>query len=68
MVDLILVVASAGFVIGILNITGLGFALTLLLVNSIGANVTLLLLVSGIICTILGMGMPTSGVYCCLPR
>ncbi|MBD1545646.1 TRAP transporter permease [Roseibium aggregatum] len=63
MVDLILVVASAGFVIGILNITGLGFALTLLLVNSIGANVTLLLLVSGLICTVLGMGMPTSGVY-----
>jgi TRAP transporter 4TM/12TM fusion protein len=63
MVDLILVVASAGFVIGILNITGLGFALTLLLVNSIGANITLLLLVSGFICTILGMGMPTSGVY-----
>jgi len=63
MVDLILVVASAGFVIGILNITGLGFALTLLLVNSIGANVALLLLVSGLICTILGMGMPTSGVY-----
>ncbi|WP_346897068.1 TRAP transporter fused permease subunit [uncultured Roseibium sp.] len=63
MVDLILVVASAGFVIGILNITGLGFALTLLLVNSIGANVVLLLLVSAFICTILGMGMPTSGVY-----
>ncbi|WP_346914890.1 TRAP transporter fused permease subunit [uncultured Roseibium sp.] len=63
MVDLILVVASAGFVIGILNITGLGFALTLLLVNSIGANVILLLLVSGVICTVLGMGMPTSGVY-----
>ncbi|WP_417674427.1 TRAP transporter permease [Roseibium sp.] len=63
MVDLILVVASAGFVIGILNITGLGFALTLLLVNSIGTNVVLLLLVSAFICTILGMGMPTSGVY-----
>ncbi|WP_162901632.1 TRAP transporter fused permease subunit [Breoghania sp. L-A4] len=63
MVDLILIVAAAGFVIGILNITGLGFALTLMLVNSIGENVFLLLATSAIICTILGMGMPTSGVY-----
>jgi TRAP transporter 4TM/12TM fusion protein len=63
MVDLILIVAAAGFVIGILNITGLGFALTLVLVNSIGSNIVLLLLVSAFICTLLGMGMPTSGVY-----
>ena len=63
MVDLILVVAAAGFVIGILNITGLGFALTLLLVNSVGTNIILLMLVAALICIILGMGMPTSGVY-----
>jgi TRAP-type uncharacterized transport system fused permease subunit len=63
MVDLILVVAAAGFVIGILNITGLGFALTLVLVNAIGESLFLLLLVSAVICTLLGMGMPTSGVY-----
>jgi TRAP-type uncharacterized transport system fused permease subunit len=63
MVDLILVVAAAGFVIGILNITGLGFALTLLLVDTIGSNIDLLLAISAVICIILGMGMPTSGVY-----
>ncbi|MCT7376702.1 TRAP transporter permease [Chelativorans salis] len=63
MVDLILVVAAAGFVIGILNITGLGFALTLVLVDAVGSNVIALLLISAVICTILGMGMPTSGVY-----
>lgn len=63
MVDLILVVAAAGFVIGVLNITGLGFALTLVLVDAVGSNVILLLLISAVICTILGMGMPTSGVY-----
>jgi len=63
MVDLILVVASAGFVIGVLNITGLGFALTLLLVDAVGSNVILLLLISAVICIVLGMGMPTSGVY-----
>ncbi len=63
MVDLILVVAAAGFVIGILNITGLGFALTLVLVDAVGSNVVLLLGISAMICVILGMGMPTSGVY-----
>jgi TRAP transporter 4TM/12TM fusion protein len=63
MVDLIMVVAAAGFVIGILNITGLGFALTLLLVDTIGSNIDLLLAISAVICIILGMGMPTSGVY-----
>ncbi|MBN9671517.1 TRAP transporter permease [Roseibium aggregatum] len=63
MVDLILVVASAGFVIGILNVTGLGFALTLVLVDAVGSNVILLLGISAVICVILGMGMPTSGVY-----
>jgi len=60
---LILIVAAAGFVIGILNITGLGFALTLLLVDFVGSNVIYLLLISAVVCTILGMGMPTSGVY-----
>ncbi|MEQ8392668.1 MAG: TRAP transporter fused permease subunit [Thalassospira sp.] len=63
MVDLILVVAAAGFVIGILNITGLGFALTLVLVDAVGSNAFLLLVISAVICVILGMGMPTSGVY-----
>ncbi|WP_269583943.1 TRAP transporter permease [Roseibium sp. Sym1] len=63
MVDLILVVAAAGFVIGILNVTGLGFALTLVLVDTVGSNVILLLGISAVICVILGMGMPTSGVY-----
>jgi TRAP transporter 4TM/12TM fusion protein len=63
MVDLILVVAAAGFVIGVLNITGLGFALTLVLVDAVGSNVILLLGISAVICVILGMGMPTSGVY-----
>lgn len=63
MVNLVLVVAAAGFVIGVLNITGLGFALTLVLVDAVGSNTVLLLLMSAAICIILGMGMPTSGVY-----
>ena len=63
MVDLILIVAAAGFVIGILNITGLGFALTLMLVNAVGSNLLFLLAVSALICVVLGMGMSTTGVY-----
>ncbi|MEK9722221.1 MAG: TRAP transporter fused permease subunit [Rhodospirillaceae bacterium] len=61
--ELILIVAAAGFVIGVLNISGLGFGLTLLLVTTAGNQLIVILLVAAVICTILGMGMPTSGVY-----
>jgi len=61
--ELILIVAAAGFVIGVLNITGLGFGLTLLLVTTAGNVLIIILLVAAVVCTILGMGMPTSGVY-----
>ena len=42
--DLLMIAAAAGFVIGVLNISSLGFSLTLALVQ-IGANNVLLLLV-----------------------
>jgi TRAP transporter 4TM/12TM fusion protein len=61
--DLILITAAAGVIIGVLNITGLSFALTLMLA-AIGANyLCLLLVLAAIISIILGMGMPTVGVY-----
>jgi TRAP transporter 4TM/12TM fusion protein len=63
LVDLILIVTAAGFIIGILNATGLGFALTLLLVDNVGGNLVIILLMAALICIVLGMGMPTSGVY-----
>ncbi len=63
MVNLLLIVAAAGFIIGILNVTGLGFALTLMLVDSVGNNLVLILGISAVISIILGMGLPTSGVY-----
>lgn len=55
--------AMAGIVIGVLNISGLGFALTQVLVSFSGGNIVLLLLVAAIVSIILGMGMPTLGVY-----
>ncbi len=61
--ELVMIVAAAGFVIGILNKSGGGFALTLALVKLGGGNLYILLLIAGIICIVLGMGMPTTGVY-----
>ena len=61
--DIIMIVAAAGFIIGVLNVTGLGFAFTLLLVEFGGGNLFLLLVISGLLCIVLGMGMPTVGVY-----
>ncbi|RST83507.1 TRAP transporter fused permease subunit [Aquibium carbonis] len=61
--DIIMIAAAAGYIMGILQITGLGFALTLFLVELGSGNVFLLLLISGVLCIVLGMGMPTLGVY-----
>ena len=61
--DLLMITAAAGFIIGVLNITGLSFSLTLLLVQ-VGSNSLLLLLIlAALVSIILGMGMPTVGVY-----
>jgi len=63
MVDLIVIVAAAGFVIGILNISSGGFVMTLFMIQLGGGNLFILLSISAVVCIILGMGMPTSGVY-----
>lgn len=62
-VDIIMIGAAAGFIIGILNITGLGFGLTYFLVELGQGSLFLLLLISALVCIVLGMGMPTVGVY-----
>ena len=62
-VDIILVCAGAGIVIGVLNVTGLSFNLTYLLVQAGASSAALLLVLSAIVCIILGMGLPTLGVY-----
>ena len=61
--DLLIITAAAGFIIGVLNISGLSFTLTLILVQIGSGNLWLLLILSAIVSTILGMGMPTVGVY-----
>jgi TRAP transporter 4TM/12TM fusion protein len=62
-IEIVLIGAGAGIVIGVLNITGLSFNLTYLLVQVGGSSAALLLVLSAIICIILGMGLPTLGVY-----
>ena len=61
--DLILITAAAGVVIGVLAISGLGYQLTLILVQVGEGHLFLLLFLSAIVCIILGMGLPTVGVY-----
>lgn len=61
--ELIMIVAGAGLVIGLLNISSGGFALTLSLVQLGASHISILLVVSAGVCILLGMGMPTTGVY-----
>ena len=62
-IEIILITAAAGLVIGVLGISGLGFNMTLALVTIGGGNLYLLLVLSALVCIILGMGLPTVGVY-----
>ncbi len=61
--DIIMICCGAGVVIGVLAITGLGFGLTLTLVSLAGKNLFVLLLLCAAVSIVLGMGMPTIGVY-----
>jgi TRAP transporter 4TM/12TM fusion protein len=61
--DLLMITAAAGFIIGVLNISGLSFALTLLLVQVGSSSLWLLLILAALVSIVLGMGMPTVGVY-----
>ena len=61
--DIVVITAGAGIVIGVLSLTGLGFSLTLALVSVGEGSLFLLLIISAVVCIILGMGLPTVGVY-----
>lgn len=61
--DIFMIAPLAGIVIGVLNITGLSFSLALSLVALAGGSVIGLLLLTGGVSIVLGMGMPTVGVY-----
>jgi TRAP-type uncharacterized transport system fused permease subunit len=65
-VDIIMISAAAGFIIGILQFTGLGSAVTNFLVALGGTNIVALLVIAAVLCIVLGMGMPTLAVYAML--
>ena len=62
-VGIIVIGAMAGTIIGILDGTGLGFGLTYVLVQFGEGNLLALLAITAVTCIVLGMGMPTAGIY-----
>jgi TRAP-type uncharacterized transport system fused permease subunit len=62
-IDLFMLGAAAGIMIGALNYSGVGFTLTLVLILLAGGSLIGLLLLSAIANIILGLGLPTVGVY-----
>jgi TRAP transporter 4TM/12TM fusion protein len=61
--DIILIGAAAGIMVGIMSISGLAFSMTIQLLALAGGNVFLLLLLIAILAFILGIGLPTVSVY-----
>jgi len=62
-VEIIVIGAMAGVIIGVIQVSGLGFGLTFVLVQLGETNLPALLVLTAIVCIILGMGMPTTAVY-----
>jgi TRAP transporter 4TM/12TM fusion protein len=61
--DIVLIGAAAGMVVGALSVSGISFGLTLQLIALSGGSLFMLLLLTAVISIILGMGMPTVSVY-----
>ncbi len=62
-IELMMIVAAAGFVIGVLHMTGLGTQLPTALIEIAGNNPWIVLGFAAVVCIVLGMGMPTAAVY-----
>ena len=61
--DVVIVGAMAGIIIGIIDVSGLGFGLTFILVQFGQHSLAALLALTALVCIILGMGMPTTAIY-----
>jgi TRAP transporter 4TM/12TM fusion protein len=62
-VDILMIGAAAGIIIGVMNISALGFAMTMALVGLGTGSLPALLAIAALTSIVLGMGMPTLGVY-----
>lgn len=61
--EIILICAVAGMIIGLLSSSGLSFGLSFVLLELGKDSLILLLLLTALVSIILGMGLPTTGVY-----
>jgi TRAP transporter 4TM/12TM fusion protein len=61
--EIALICAVAGMVIGLFSLSGLSFGMGFFLVQLGKTSVLLLLVITALVCIVLGMGMPTVGVY-----
>jgi len=61
--DIILIGAAAGLMVGVMSISGLAFGMTMQLLALSGDNVFLLLLLIAVLAFLLGIGLPTVSVY-----
>jgi TRAP transporter 4TM/12TM fusion protein len=61
--NIVILTAIAGIVIGALQLAGLGFSMSSILLALAGNNVLLILVMTSIVCTILGMALPTAVIY-----
>tara|TARA_R110000868_G_scaffold61059_11_gene185770 strand:+ start:9153 stop:11081 length:1929 start_codon:yes stop_codon:yes gene_type:complete len=61
--DLMVITAAAGIIIGLLQLTGLAFNVSLLLTSAAGGNLPVLLMLTALVCIVLGMGMPSAVIY-----
>ncbi|GAB6877810.1 TRAP transporter permease [Halorubrum gandharaense] len=59
----VIAVAAAGIIPGVIGITGLGGSLRALILAASGGSLVLLLILAGIASVIVGMGMPTTVMY-----
>ena len=61
--EILVISAAAGFIMGLFQVSGLAFAFAAYLVDLGGQSLILLLLLAAVVSIILGMGLPTIGVY-----
>ena len=61
--EILVISAAAGFIMGLFQVSGLAFAFAAYLVQLGGESLILLLILAAVVSIILGMGLPTIGVY-----
>jgi TRAP-type uncharacterized transport system fused permease subunit len=61
--EILVISAAAGFIMGLFQVSGLAFAFAAYLVDLGGQSLIMLLVLAAVVSIILGMGLPTIGVY-----